>query len=156
MSILHFKFVPHIEFMEPDEDGCRVATENKIYPTGDKVLDELLLSDIVNDVIEFRKNFYYVGDSFHYNYDPTDGFIHIWTKTHDGNAVTSQDLKEELESLDPTPGVGGGIDGWMSGRTDIGSHGDYDLIPIISSVSYLIPELNTDKYTEYQVDLSRL
>ena len=162
MSILHFKFKPYLVFFIGDEYDPEFL-KREIYPTDNEALNMMILPELLRNKTCFDQAIGHHSRTtpFHYDYNPRDGYIHIWTRTKDGSPVNAEYLAADLENIDPQEG---GPDTWMCGDIDIvekdvaksfGYH-EIHLVPEIDYVGYLIPEPGTDKYLEYQVDLSQL
>jgi hypothetical protein len=159
MSILHFKFVPHIIFNHDDQEN------DVIFPTGNPQLNQLILPGLLNDRIDFKFNVSGEGIThwkvFHYQFNTQDNLIHIWVRDQNDILIAPQDLSDVLWFADPN---GGGPDGWMSGNTtivddSIAEQFGYDsieLIPYVSYVGVLVPQQTSGQYTEYEVDRTRL
>ena len=163
MSILHFKFVPHIAFFEPErEDQFGLSQIREvIYPTNNQQLDQLILPGLSNDRIKFKDNIPYSIEGlkpFHYEFNTQDNLIHIWYSRENNIPVDSEALSEALQAISPDEG---GPDTWMEGDIQIVAnafgYGGIEMHPYLSWVSFLVPDpQKPGYYKEYQVDTSKL
>lgn len=157
MSTIHFKFVPHIQYERVYEDIIDGIAEeiveedvDKIYPTGNPQIDELVLPGLLNDRIKFRDIVVYSQPNwqfFRHEFNTDDNLIHIWVQ----NVNDLQELSNVLYFLDPE---GGAADSWMEG--DIQASIDYaayerlriayiHLVPIISYIGSSISQEDVEQ-----------
>lgn len=160
MSILHLKFTPHIAFFELPVEGQFGLSQiaDKIYPTDNQELNQLILPGLINDRIKFITVFGgSIIDSIPVRYEFSDNLIHVWVRERDGNSIMPEDLSQELDLINPN---GGGPDGWMSRNItivdeDIAKKFGYGAIELHPYISYVGVSV-TQSTTEYEVDRSKL